>query len=84
MWNYPCPGKELQVFPGGQFVEEDVVLRADAGHLADLFHVVGVADVVAEDVGWPRGHRCHPGQHVEQGRLSGSIVACIRIKCINA
>lgn len=45
---HPYPGEELEVLPGCQLVEKDIVLRADASHLAYLFHVVGVSDVVAD------------------------------------
>ena len=47
----PDPGKVGQVLPGSDLVEENVVLGTDAGHLADLRHLVGVTDVVAEDGG---------------------------------
>ena len=49
----PDPGVEPEVLGGREFVEEDVVLRADAGHLADLLHLVAVVHVVAEDVRLP-------------------------------
>ena len=39
------------MLPRGDLVEEDVVLGTDPGHLADLRHLVGVTDVVAEDGG---------------------------------
>ena len=37
---------------GRQLVEQDVVLRADPGHLADLVHVVRVGHVVSMFVFW--------------------------------
>ena len=58
------------MLPGSDLVEENVVLGTDAGHLADLGHLVGVVDVVAEDGGGPRGGGTHSRQHVEQGGLA--------------
>ena len=37
---YPDSGKELKVFPGRELIKENIVLRTDTGHLADLLHVV--------------------------------------------
>ena len=49
----PDPGKEPEVLGGCEFIKEYVVLRADAGHFADLHHLVSVVYVIAEDVRLP-------------------------------
>ena len=69
----PDPGEEPEVLCGREFVEEDVVLRADSRHLADLLHLVAVGDVVAEDVRLPRRRRRHAWKRIGTAALGTEI-----------
>lgn len=67
-------GEKLQVFFRGKIVEEDVVLRTDAGHAADFVHVVRITNVITENVRGA-GRRCRqPGEYVEERGLTGAVV----------
>lgn len=68
-------GEELEVLARRQQVEEDVVLRAYAGHAADRPHVVAVTHVVAEDQSGAGGGRGEAREDVEEGGLAGAVVA---------
>ena len=66
--------EELEMFPGRQQIEENVVLRAHPRHAANHMHVVRISHVITEYQGRASRWRRQSRQYVEQSRFARTVV----------